>query len=47
MERLKRIPDLGDHIEFNGVRFTAEAVENKRATSLRIDLRQPHQEPVR
>ncbi len=47
MEHLKRIPGPGDHVEFNGVRLTAETVENKRATSLRVDLRQPHQEPVR
>jgi CBS domain containing-hemolysin-like protein len=42
MERLKRIPDPGDHVEFNGVRFTVEIVEGKRATSLRVDLHQPH-----
>jgi putative hemolysin len=47
MEQLRRIPEPEDRIDFNGVQFTVEAVEGKRATSLRIDLRQPHQEQPR
>lgn len=47
MEQLKRIPEPADRIDYNGVHFTVEAVEGKRATSLTIDIRQPHQEPAR
>jgi CBS domain containing-hemolysin-like protein len=47
MERLKRIPELGDQIDYNGVRLTVEAVEGKRATALRAELKQLHQEQPR
>lgn len=41
MNQSDKIPEVGDTLEYNGVRFTVESVDGKRAALLRIDLPGP------
>ncbi len=44
MHQLGKIPERGDVIERDGVIFTVEEVQGKRASALRVEARRPRQE---
>ncbi len=44
MDHLGRIPQPGDIVERDGVLFTVEEVQGKRASALRVEARRPRQE---
>ncbi len=41
MERSERMPEVGDHIEYQGVGYTVEAIEGKRVSQVLIEVPKP------